>query len=539
MKLDDMVVAWVTSLLKKERVQWPEVLARLETMLGESWSVRRLAQPNTYSLGARLRDGRELPLAGWLEGLGTDGEPLEVRALDLGSRAPEKLPEHIAAAFASTQALVLALRSRGISSVYVLETVVSHRSLISPAQLVELALLQPHADRVLEAWARVITESNELNGRPAVEVSQVARYLCSREGAGVLDFLGGDLMSELQSTVRREGVVENIPEAYRSFFHTSDPDDFDRQMLGPDRQHEFIPSEERLYLESEATAQDFVALVEAQPFAREIWERIARNLNQFLAEGETPYTAESIAAKLRDGGPEAHRELPMGNLTQEWQGCCRGHGVEPIIPEALRGCLRLLGPTPEERKRDKGLLLEREKLRLKPNTEGYQMYLFRELEDAPPLLDSPARPTTEVREEFLGALREAESFAEQQDSPFFEAFKLARFVLESDALRLTGKLSPERVDALQEALKAAGFSERAGEVFGRKVNAVSDFEPFHPSEEKLRGLLACTVADVFGGMGSWNDQYFDTPEAHERYEQVSSRLFGTLRAFNMAILNAE
>lgn len=157
------------------------------------------------------------------------------------------------------------------------------------------------------------------------------------------------------------------------------------------------------------------------------------------------------------------------------------------------------------------------------------MYLFRELEDAPPLLDSPARPTAEVREDFLGALREAESFAEQQGSPFFEAFKLARFVLES------GK----RVDALREELKAAGFSERAGEVFGRKAGAVSDFEPFHPSEEKLRGLVACSVADVFGGMGSWNDQYFDTEEAHARYEQLSGRLFSALRAFTVATLNAQ
>ena len=528
MKLDDLVVAWVTSLLAKERTHWPEILTRLEALLGESWSLRRLAQPNTYSLGARLRDGRELPLVDWLEGLGTEG-PLEARAMDLGTLAPDGLPEHIAAAFANTQGLALAIRARGIPSVYLLETVFSRRSLITPAQLVELALLQPNAEHGLEAWARVITESNELNGRPAVEASQVGRYLCSREGSELLDFLGTELMSALQSSVRREGAVETLPEAYRPFFHTSDPDDFDRQMLGPDRQHEFIPSEERLYLEGEATAQDFVALVEAQPFAREIWERIARNLNQFLAEGEAPYTAESIAAKLRNGGPEAHRELPTGNLTQEWQGCCRGHGVEPIIPEALRGCVRHLGPTPEERKQDKGILLEREKLRLAPNTEGYQMYLFRELEDAPPLLDSPARPVAEVREEFLGALREAESFAGQQDSPFFEAFKLARFVLESD----------KRVDAIQEALKAAGFSERAGEIFGRKVGAVSDFEPFHPSEEKLRGLVACSVADVFGGMGSWNDQYFDTEEAHARYEQISGRLFSALRAFTVTILNAK
>ncbi|WNG57674.1 hypothetical protein F0U59_25110 [Archangium gephyra] len=538
MNLSDMAVAWVTSLLKMERERWPEILTRLETMLGESWSLRRLARPNTYSLGARPRDGRELPLADWLEELGKEG-PLEARALDLGSLSMEGLPAHMAAAFANTQGLALELHTRGGASVFVLETVFSRQSLITPAQLVEIALLQPHSERVLEAWARVITESNELNGRPAVEASQVVRYLGSREGAQVLDFLGGDLMSALQSTVRREGAVEDIPEAYRSFFHTSDPDDFDRHMLGPDRQHEFVPSEERLYLESGATAQDFVALVEAQPFAREIWERIARNLNQFLAEGEEPYTAESIAAKLRNEGPEAHRGLPMGNLTQEWQGCCRGHGVDPIIPEALRGCVRRSGPTPEEREKDKGLLLEREKLRLAPNTEGYQVYLFQELGELPPVPGSPARPAAELRKEFLAALRETETFAEQQGSPFFEAFKLARFVLESDQLRLTGELTPERVEALVKVLKAAGFSERAGDVFGRKINAVSDFEPFQPSEEKLRGLLACSVADVFGGMGSWNDESFETEETHARYEQLSARLFSTLRAFTLTTLNAK
>jgi hypothetical protein len=93
------------------------------------------------------------------------------------------------------------------------------------------------------------------------------------------------------------------------------------------------------------------------------------------------------------------------------------------------------------------------------------------------------------------------------------------------------------VAALQEVLKTAGFSEHAGEVFERKVGAVSEFELFHASEEKLRGVLACAVADVFGGMGSWNDQPFDTQEAQERYEQISRRFFRALRGFIEATLN--
>ncbi|WP_160174629.1 hypothetical protein [Archangium violaceum] len=48
-----------------------------------------------------------------------------------------------------------------------------------------------------------------------------------------------------------------------------------------------------------------------------------------------------------------------------------------------------------------------------------------------------------------------------------------------------------------------------------------------------------SVVDV-GGMGSWNDESFEAEEeVHARYEQLSTRLFSSLRAFTLTTLDAK
>jgi len=67
--------------------------------------------------------------------------------------------------------------------------------------------------------------------------------------------------------------------------------------------------------------------------------------------------------------------------------------------------------------------------------------------------------------------------------------------------------------------------------------------PFHPdmlpaqgySLEARRVLAAATQANVFGGMGSWNDLGFSDPELQSRYQSVTARLYEIVKiAFVMA-----
>ncbi len=533
MKLDDFVLALTASLLGGDRAKWDERVSSLETELGQSWSLRKLEVPGTYSVGARLPDGREVPLAQWRDALG--GNPLEARVLDLGSHGPAGLPDHIAAAFANTGGLALEVRAPGGATLYAVQTVFSRQHLITPKQFVAFARMQPHAERVFEALSSVITESNQLNERPAVAPAQVEAFLLSPEGAAFLDMSGGELLRTVQTTVRGQRATVVIPEDFRRFFTTFDPDDWRRNNLSPERRHEFVPAEEQLFFEDEATAQDFVALADAQPFAGEIWERIARNLNQFLSGEEPPHTAASIEKLLRSAGLDAYRQLPSGNLMEELQMCCKAHGVGPVIPGPLQGRLRRHGPTPEDLEKDPGRIPEKEQLRLESNTGSYQVYLFTALPIPAPAL--PALPDPDVRGAFLKSLEEAEAFSEQVESPFAEAFQLTRFVLETEAWQLR-EYTPEAVEPMLEELEAADFSELARDIFGRKVSLLAPFQVLGSSEARLRGLLACDLADVFGGMGSWNDQGFEAEETQARYTEVSARLFAAFRVFFLSVVNS-
>ncbi|WP_426754821.1 hypothetical protein [Myxococcus sp. Y35] len=532
MRVDDLCVVLVTSLLQGDSARWPERLEALEAELGEGWSLRRLAVPQAYSLGVQFQDGRELPLAEWLEQL-TKGGPLSARVVDFGTSSAETLPAHIAAAFANTGGVVLELSSGGTSSLFLLRTHHSRPYLLTARQLVDFARAQSHADRIFEVWAESISENNVLNDRPAVSAAEVADYLCSPAGFVHYDLRGSDLVKALQSTVRRLGAEVNIPEALRPCFYTSDPDALMAEMLlPPDRRAEFVPEEEELLITETTTPQQFADLVAAQPFARDAWERIARDQNQFLAEGESPVSAEDFEARLRAMPPDGLRSMLTGNLMMALQQACRAHGAELVVPEPLRGCIRPVF-SPEELA---GRIPGKELLRLQSNPDVYQMFLFQELGRGPAPV--PAGPAwDDARRDFIEALREASRFATEQGSSFADAFKLALFALEGQAPRY-GDLSPERMPAYLEAAKAAGFDAWPVEVFERKLGSMALFLPLGLSEAKLRGLLAYLLSDVFGGMGSWNDQYFETPEAQQQYDAISARLYGALSAFFVATLNA-
>ncbi|GEL70118.1 hypothetical protein MVI01_19020 [Myxococcus virescens] len=530
MRVDDLCLVLVSSLLREDRARWPQRLEALEEELGESWALRRLKVPRAYSLGVRLLDGRELPLAAWLDSF-KEGGGRSVRVVDLGASSSEALPAHIAAAFANSGGVVLEVTSGGASSLFLLRMHSSRPHLLTARQLVDFARAQSHADRVFEAWAASISENNQLNDRPAVPASEVPDYLASPDGFVHYDLRGGDLVEELQATLRRHGADVTIPDALRACFYTSDPDALFREMLSPEQQAEFVPSEEQLLLTDTTTPQQFADLVAAQPFAADAWTRIARDQNSFLAEGEPPVTPEGFEARLRTMAPDGLQSMLTGNLMMALQQAARAHGAELVIPEPLRGCIRPVFSQEE----DTGRIPGKELLRLQSNPDVYQMYLFHELAAGPaPVSERPS--WDEARRGFTKALREAVAFSAAQGSNFADAFKLALFALEGQAPRYD-ELSPERVPDYLEAVKAAGFDGRPVQVFEDRLGSLGLFQSLGMSEEKLRGLLAYLLSDVFGGMGSWNDQYFETPEAQQQYDAVSARLFGERSAFFVATLN--
>jgi hypothetical protein len=70
--------------------------------------------------------------------------------------------------------------------------------------------------------------------------------------------------------------------------------------------------------------------------------------------------------------------------------------------------------------------------------------------------------------------------------------------------------------------------------------------PYHPDllpagyTSEARQLAAMAVkAWVFGGMGSWNDVYFDDRQVAAEYAAISQNLYGALLRALLASVNSE
>ena len=146
-------------------------------------------------------------------------------------------------------------------------------------------------------------------------------------------------------------------------------------------------------------------------------------------------------------------------------------------------------------------------------------------------------PAASRRDDYRAALREIETFARSVETPFFEAFRLAGWVLGTDACTFS-TLKPEEHEELAAALATDGFSETARRILKDEVRLINDFARIGWAEARLRALLSCSIADVFGGMGSWNDLAFDG-EQQRIYEAATQKLYGALRGFFLSdVLNA-
>jgi hypothetical protein len=53
-----------------------------------------------------------------------------------------------------------------------------------------------------------------------------------------------------------------------------------------------------------------------------------------------------------------------------------------------------------------------------------------------------------------------------------------------------------------------------------------------------QNLFAASAAWVFGGMGSWNDLYFEPEADNQKYEQVSAKLFAAINQAILATVNS-
>lgn len=495
----------------------PEITDSLLDYFGAIYELNEIQKAGFVSLAAGLDDGKEVSFSDWVRILRSEKiKKCLVRSI---AQTSEQLPEHIAAAFAGTQEYLIEVVTEKTARCYVLKSFYSPSYAITTELFTELADAQTNSNAVWEQITRQITESNEMNGRKALDKSVVREYLNSREGKDVFNFLASNLSEEMQIECAVAGTAFIIPEHLKHLFYQSDFSFFDDS----DREIAF------LYPLKECSSEQLIELVQAQSSIEEVWKGCESYLKEYPLADIPLLKASDFEVFIKKQSTEA---LYASGLISVVCGAIRilseQNHVRPTIPETLK---LIFGP--DKKDYDKALARgkSKDKWYLKSNETPWEVCFF-ELLPITTLLDPKTDPQ-KSKKEFAQSLSEIEQFAKKIQSPFEEAFRLANYFLSASVP--TGKYDQQHLAIISEDLQKKGFSERAIQVLQNNFLYLEEWYKMKFDQETILGLFAVNNANHFGGMGSWNDQYIE--EDPETYERVSAQTFSSMKNYFVTLLS--
>jgi hypothetical protein len=168
---------------------------------------------------------------------------------------------------------------------------------------------------------------------------------------------------------------------------------------------------------------------------------------------------------------------------------------------------------------------------LKSHPTPWHMFVFDEDErEAPADGEAAAAAIIEVNHQkrLEAALEAVAAFAVKVQSPFAVQFQLAQaLAVEARADAPYNRATFERICVSNNAPDHLAGGE-----------LVDLFSAFGWRTRCVLGLATIAAADVFGAMGSWNDQSFDGDEA-KQLEAVSSELSSSMNGYLASLLIVE
>jgi hypothetical protein len=443
--------------------------------------------------------------------------------LGLADEAPD---DKTLTAFVGGILEVLRVNTKKNSRLFVLLPISSPRFKARAQDFITLVDHQSMAPQIWPYLDEQIRHFLDLNGESYAEASTPQQLL--QDQAQLWDSLGDSLTREVQVYLLSEGSSLSISPAQSGLlkefsfnFDFGEPASSSTKNATNDYVY--------FYKERDVSVDQLIEMIEAQEESSEVRKR----LSQLLKENEASHFLDLNSPEwksLLKKSPRDQIETLVGWACRAVSNVCSEFNSSPKIPA---GQEKFWGPSPAELKRIRAREgLQKNGFELVPFDQPWQFYEFR----AAPLSieDRAAAPDDEGEdslEEYRQALKALIPFARKIRSPFEEAFRLADFIL----------LHPKTIvgmgDKAGSFLKENSFSELAVEIFAEKAEMIARLNSMLFEESEIIRILSLEVSDVFGGMGSWNDQYFQEEALQKDFDSLSTALYAARNSVFQSILN--
>lgn len=510
----DYILLYTSRLLSIPEPLFTTVLNHFAT----HFELNELCKPAAVSLGGRIHPDVKNGYTDWLNQLRSE-HITEVQFFQY-NHAHTDLAPHIAHAFAGSQDLLMHIVTDKRSDIYVLQTILGPYYDMTAIQFKALIEAQSNPDLLWKRIAELLLQSNELNQLPLFDANAIREIILQKD-MYLYDSMLSQLLSEVQIETLVSGSSFVVPEHLQYLVYQSDLS-FGGYESDDSSEQTYV----YLYPLKEVNGKELQALVDAQPFsAAEIWEGTQEAINQYIEPVIPQMTETEWPLYIENKNAEECRVF-SGIICRSIATLCEKKHIDKIIPDALAECF---GPNELDNKRAQARSkMDKSQWLLQSAANPWEMYFFEQVANAP--LSEFENKTT-IEQTFRLSLEEIAAFAKRIESPFQEAFSLSLYFLGKDVSE--GIFDPLHLQSIKADLLTKGFSERALQnvedplYYGESMALTG-----MPVDQLYKLLAVIIVKDLFGGMGSWNDQYMEHETDQEEYMKRSENVFqNAIRSF--------
>jgi hypothetical protein len=474
-----------------------------------------LRKPKVYSIGACSDNGAELPFNNWIQLLVSEN----IKSVKVANfnEVNKKMPDHIMAAFAGGNEYLVQIVTDKKSRTYVLKMIIGPSYLMTMADVVGLVDAQPLKQAIWDRVIALINDSNGMNNKAIIAPNDMKRALMEGNPNEVPDYLLSDIIEEIQVECVALETPFVVPDNFSSFLYQS-KDDF----FGDSNSQSIF-----LLTKQQFTATELLSLIDAQAFPAQVWQKYEDDLKLYEEGVSQLIIDKQYDVYVKSLNPD---ELNTFSYTITTVICfvCEQNKTMPVIPEHLKDHFE----SELEHKRANARSASG-KWYLQPNEENWTMYFFELLSNEQDITLSTFENDGVAN--FIATLAETEAFATRIQSSFAEAFRLSHFFMTAELPK--GNFDAEHKASIIALLTQNGFSEKALEVVNNKAFYLEEFHQMGFANNKVYHLFAIDIADVFGGMGSWNDEYITNDNDYETHNRLSAQLYAALKHLFIATLS--
>lgn len=551
MHYEVLFLALTTSLLNLRESLRDHAFSTVESSF-EGLEFRKIRVPGHTSVGARTPPDSDHCLYDWIrslhqQGLQRAGVPIFDSSLKPGSM-PKGLSPMQQQAFQSGSLRLVACEFETKTKYYVLEMESSAPHMMSSEKFGDMLADQPAADAI---WSSLLKEVIAANQSEVSDSDQMREYFYTRSGARAFAANGDAFLLAAQSAAQRVGSRLVISEIEEEYFSIGDNAESLHVLLGGVPE-EFIAFEDLLILKGAATVSELARLFDAQTCGPAVWERVSASLVRIGEFQKSLKPADTRRAFL--SLDQAKGDVYTRSFIQAIQEACRSCSCHVRIPEEFNDRLQtyLESLDPEARA---GHVPADQQLHFVPNREPWNHFYFSEVgtldrpstTEPPPAVDGAVKscanhaPEKATLSKLAQAMLEAQqamrlgyAFAMRIGSEYAKTFALVNMVLSPESEPFfAGRIS--LVDYLFE-LQSHGHDREMQESLESSWSLMELLRDLKLKPLQVQAICAASLADVFGGIGDWNDSYFDDPADQKEFEEISQTLFRAVQSLQMNAL---